>query len=252
MPEQSAHRAPVAKFLAGNPFSMPLLDGLFYREKMRAIHRIAPRTIGAGRHRPNLLEIGGGRSGLGPMLYPDAAVVNVDMDASLASADANKNQTFVCADACDLPFEAGRFDLITMFDVIEHIEDDVAAVREAKRVLRPGGTILLSCPDADWHYPHHGFMRGVARDEAELMAEWGHVRRGYTAERLTELFGGPAISRAAFINRWTALFHDIAFSRLPRPAKMLGYAITAPVVGIGYLRDDGTGKGSETAYAWRF
>jgi SAM-dependent methyltransferase len=45
-----------------------------------------------------------------------------------------------------LPFATASFDLVTSFDVLEHIEDDVAALRELGRVLRPGGTAALAVP----------------------------------------------------------------------------------------------------------
>ncbi len=47
----------------------------------------------------------------------------------------------------DLPGEA--YDLLTMWDVIEHVPDPVAYVREAARLLRPGGMISLATPDVD-------------------------------------------------------------------------------------------------------
>lgn len=45
-----------------------------------------------------------------------------------------------------MPFEAGRFDLITCLDVLEHIEDDREALRELRRVARPGGVLLITVP----------------------------------------------------------------------------------------------------------
>jgi SAM-dependent methyltransferase len=49
-------------------------------------------------------------------------------------------------DATRLPFESESFDLVTMLDVLEHVERDEAAVREIARVLRPGGAFVLSVP----------------------------------------------------------------------------------------------------------
>jgi SAM-dependent methyltransferase len=45
-----------------------------------------------------------------------------------------------------MPFEASRFDLITLLDVLEHIEDDRGALHELRRVARPGGILLLTVP----------------------------------------------------------------------------------------------------------
>jgi len=250
MAEGFTAKSALRSFLAQNPFPHPLTDGLFYREKMRAIHRTAPSAICQRGHQATLLEIGGGRSGVGQLLFPGAAVTNCDIDPAFAPDAARAGVTFVCGDARALPFTDASFDVVTMFDVLEHIEDDAAAAREALRVVRPGGVILVSCPDADWRYPHHRFLRRIAGDEAVLMAEWGHVRRGYTPDDLARLFGRPADARASFINARSAIYHDIAFSRLGRLAKVVGYALAAPIALIGYLADRGTGKGAETAYRW--
>jgi SAM-dependent methyltransferase len=52
----------------------------------------------------------------------------------------------VAGTAHALPFEEGRFDLVTALDVLEHLEDDEAGLRELGRVLRPNGFVLLTVP----------------------------------------------------------------------------------------------------------
>lgn len=143
-------KAPLGQFLSGNPFPNGLTDGLFYREKMRAIHRVAPAAIEGP-----TLEIGGGRSGLASILYPNADIVTLDLDPELGRLQPPwARSTFVCGDACVLPFADDSFDVATLFDVLEHIEDDRRAAQEALRVVRPGGYVLVSTPEAGWHYPY--------------------------------------------------------------------------------------------------
>ena len=75
---------------------------------------------------------------------------------------------------------SSEYDLITAFDVLEHIEDDHAAAAELSRVLRPGGRALIAVPcDMALWSPH---------DEAV-----GHVRR-YNGSRLEEL-----MTKAGFV-----------------------------------------------------
>lgn len=50
------------------------------------------------------------------------------------------------ADAAALPFPDQEFDIITALDVIEHLDDDHAALLELKRVLKPGGLLVVSVP----------------------------------------------------------------------------------------------------------
>jgi ubiquinone/menaquinone biosynthesis C-methylase UbiE len=245
-------KAPLRRFLARNPFPHGLTDGLFYREKMRAIHRIAPASLGGDDARARILEIGGGRSGLAPLLYPDAEVVTLDLDAGLlGQIPPGAASELVCGDARCLPFSDATFDAVTLFDVLEHIHDDSAAVSEALRVTCPGGVVLVSTPNTDWHYPFYGFMKRVCPSENELMATWGHVRRGYSVQELMDLFGASPERSATFINPLTSFYHDVAFSRLGRRARKLIYAVTAPVISVGYLAHLQNTRGSETAFAWR-
>jgi SAM-dependent methyltransferase len=70
---------------------------------------------------------------------------------------------FVVADAEHLPFRDGAFDKVMCAEVLEHIADDLAGVRELVRVLRPGGDIAVSVPSywpevvfwtISWEYWH--------------------------------------------------------------------------------------------------
>lgn len=84
-------------------------------------------------------------------------------------------------DAREIPVQTGALDLVTAFDVLEHIEEDYLAAAEITRILRPGGTALIAVP-AD-------MALWSAHDEAV-----GHVRR-YTRETLTSVIakGGLVI-----------------------------------------------------------
>ena len=73
-------------------------------------------------------------------------------------------------DALELPFADGEFDRIVAAEVLEHIHDDVTAIKELVRVLRPGGTLAVSVPrwlpevinwrlSADYHNAEGGHIR---------------------------------------------------------------------------------------------
>jgi SAM-dependent methyltransferase len=62
---------------------------------------------------------------------------------------ADANVEFVVADVQRLPFDDEAFDTACSFEIVEHVEDAERFVAELARVLRPGGTLVLSTPLAD-------------------------------------------------------------------------------------------------------
>lgn len=81
-----------------------------------------------------------------------------------------------------LPFEDGRFDLVAATDVLEHMTDDDAALREMHRVTAPGGALLVTVPAYMWlwsaederlHHHRRYSLRGLRR--TALAAGWDLV-----------------------------------------------------------------------------
>lgn len=101
-------------------------------------------------------------------------------------------------DICAMPFEDSVFDLVLATDIIEHVEDDDRAVSEIARVLKPGGTVLVTVPafQSLW-----GLQDRVAQ----------HKRRYLRKELLTRLTeAGLSVKRCYYFNYvlfapiWTA------------------------------------------------
>lgn len=82
------------------------------------------------------------------MLGPRA----VGVDTSAVAVEHCRSLGFECAvGSLDrLPFEDGRFSVITMKHVLEHTMDPRSALREVRRVLRPGGALFIAVPNADY------------------------------------------------------------------------------------------------------
>lgn len=60
------------------------------------------------------------------------------------------NVKFVTGDVTSMPFDNGSFDLITAFEIFEHVENPQNMLKEMSRVLRKDGIVLISTPNADY------------------------------------------------------------------------------------------------------
>jgi len=97
--------------------------------------------------RPRILDVGCGTGANLLMLsqFGDAEGVDVSEDA-LAFCRERGLENVKLGAAEELPYDDGTFDLVTALDVVEHLDDDLAGLREMRRVLRPGGRVLLFVP----------------------------------------------------------------------------------------------------------
>ena len=97
--------------------------------------------------RPRILDVGCGTGANLLMLskYGDAEGVDVSEDALAFCRERGLEKVRLGAGE-ELPYEDATFDLVTAFDVVEHMDDDLAGLREMRRVLRPGGRVLLFVP----------------------------------------------------------------------------------------------------------
>jgi SAM-dependent methyltransferase len=97
--------------------------------------------------RPRILDVGCG-TGANLLLlskYGDAEGVDVSEDALAFCRERGLSDVKLGAGE-ELPYDDNTFDLVTAFDVVEHMDDDLAGLSEMFRVLRPGGHALLFVP----------------------------------------------------------------------------------------------------------
>jgi SAM-dependent methyltransferase len=95
----------------------------------------------------DLLDVGCGTGAVLAAVDGTRLRVGVDMTTlALAKSQTRNIHDLAKADATKLPISDGVFDVAIALDILEHVEDDVAAMAEIYRVLRPGGILVLSVP----------------------------------------------------------------------------------------------------------
>jgi SAM-dependent methyltransferase len=95
----------------------------------------------------------------------------VDASADAVAEAVQRGRNVRQADVDErLPFEDSQFDAVILKDLLEHVADPVALVREVRRVLRPGGRVFASSPDAQrWVWDDYTHRRPFTRKAFRLL-----------------------------------------------------------------------------------
>ncbi len=88
-------------------------------------------------------------------------------------------------DGIRLPFPDASFDRVVVVDMLEHAPDEAAFARELARLTRPGGLLIVNTP-----HLKPTLLRRLRHAIGQTDEKHGHLRPGYTPERLREIFGG--------------------------------------------------------------
>lgn len=160
----------------------------------RARRRILDRIIDslALPHAARILEAGSGTGGNLSMLSRHGSVSAFEMDDSARELAAEKaaGRFILRAGSCphDIPFPGEQFDLICMFDVLEHIDEDVLTLAALRTHLAVGGRVLVTVPAYPWLWGVHD--------------EFLHHKRRYTSRGLRQALaaGGLAVDRITHFN----------------------------------------------------
>lgn len=147
------------------------------------------RALGQDGKGQRVLEVGCGAGGMmGPLQrYGDVTGLDIDHEY-VAYCKERGFSRVLCGSGYELPFGDAAFDLVCLFDTIEHIPDDVQALREVRRVLKPGGRVFVSVPAYQWLWSHND--------------KTAHHQRRYTRARLLKALreAGLTPARASYFN----------------------------------------------------
>ena len=150
-----------------------VLDGVIAGLGLPADPRILDAGCGSGRFMVELAKLGN--------------VTGVELsDTSVSLARGRQLGEVVAGSVLEMPFSENSFDLAVSLDVIEHLDDDLAALRELRRTVTPGGALLVTVPAYQWLWSGHDEInhhhRRYTRRSLQRVAEqagWQQVRTTY-------------------------------------------------------------------------
>jgi len=164
---------------------------------------------------PKILEVGCGTGGNLHMLakFGDVSAIEMDANARTIASKKTEDRYDIRGGCCpdDIPFHDQQFDLICMFDVLEHIEQDTETLIALKQYLTKNGRIIMSVPVYQWLYGVHD--------------EFLYHKRRYTATQMRQKIkeAGLFSTKISYFN--TILFPLVAILRIKD--KLLGNSSAA-------------------------
>lgn len=180
----------IAWWLKGNTFTDPI-DGRSFRSflpygynKQRS-NVLSPSTLSLERHRLLWLYLQRETN----FFTAPAKVLHIAPEQAFFSrfrkmknlnyitSDLHSPLADVKADICDLPFEDHSFDWVFCNHVLEHIPDDIQAMKEIFRVLKPKGTAILQIPqDLNRATTFEDNSIIDKKQRTEIFGQYDHVR----------------------------------------------------------------------------
>jgi SAM-dependent methyltransferase len=177
--------------------------------------RVLGEAIRATRPDDLVLDVGCGASRAARLVRRTSGARTIGVDLSLRSLRASRAAApgpLVQGDNLRLPFRSGCADLVISNGVIHHTPDARAAFRELARVLRPGGTLVVSVYDRrSWYRPVYrlagGAVRALRRAIGDRGLRWTVFPLFHVA---LQAFLPVATRRRLFVPPATSwnLFHD--------------------------------------------
>jgi SAM-dependent methyltransferase len=212
----------------------------WFASRTRAIMAYLDHYVGPGKDL-RILDIGCGAGNMAHHLAAYGQVVGVDPYPRPLEVARQRGLNVRQASATDLPFGDQSFDLVALLDTVEHVADEEAVFAECRRVLKPGGKLLVTVPAFMWLWSNNDVINAHERryTRAELRQKLqSHDMRVLRAS-YNNFFIFPVAAGRILVRRGRAEpelasphFDDDAYQVEMEPAPP---ALNAALSGVGQL-----------------
>jgi SAM-dependent methyltransferase len=174
------------------------------------------------RENQTILDVGCGTGMLVQQLQPYGKVYGMDFSPRAVAYSRQRQLSCTLVGTADsVCFTPDTFDIVTMVEVLEHIEDDMQALHDIRKLMRPGGVLVLTVP---------AFSFLWSRRDVHL-----HHKRRYTKkelnEKLTETGFRPLYISYIDLFLFLPLLLLVRLNRLARePDRLQVYEVSAPTL----------------------
>ncbi len=143
-----------------------------------ALRPLFAAAAGGGPPRPTVVNAGAGEGLYTPLIHrllSPSQMIEFDLQTPPVRALDGTRQRRLRGSLTAIPIASHSADVVVCTEVLEHVPDDVCAVSEMARVLKPGGFLVLSVPTPP------------------AVFDPAHVREGYTRDQLDRMFEAAAL-----------------------------------------------------------
>lgn len=143
--------------------------------------------------------------GLSVEFYNSLGIAAEGVDPSREAIDIGNNRGLVLHEGYlqDIGFADNSFDVLTMYEVIEHLPDPVAMLMECRRILKPGGVLLIGTGNADSWTRH---FKKEKWDFFGLYGRGGHI--SFFSPKSLSILGEKTGFRLGHVRTYTVKFYE--------------------------------------------
>jgi SAM-dependent methyltransferase len=200
-------------------------------DRAHRMARMLAAVLDGGPAPARILDLGcgdGAAAGLAAQRSPGHHLIGLDWSAGALGRARRLGLTVVRSGVDPLPVASGSVDVVIMSELIEHLVDTDSALDEVLRVLRPGGSLLLSTPNLAAWYNRGLVALGVQPIFSEVSLRGVYGRPGHVVAGHLHLFTRGALVGLLAARGFTGIavsgarYHDV-----PRPLRPVDRAFCA-------------------------